>query len=595
MLRSRFFWKLFGTYAVLVVVTTLVVAYFVGRYIEHSQWDAKVESLTKQSALLSPHALGDFKDWEVGAVSERSQNLRGLAKGNGIRVTFIRRDGVVVFDTAEDPVSMDNHLGRPEIQEALVAGVGSSQRFGRTLGADALYVAYVPEAGGGQHGVVRTSVRASENIATPAQILARTAPGASLAALIALVLGYLGARRITAPLAEMTEVAESFQSGDYEPRITGLPKDEIGELGRSMNLLGGEVQKRVEGLSSERARLNAMLAGMAEGVLAVGDGDLISFSNPAAGRLFQMPEQEMLGRKLWDVAHMPGLLELVQEAREADQGVQQELTFAGALGERRLIAKAHQFRLERSNGAVVVFEDITELRQLERIRQDFVANVSHELKTPLTSVRGYVETLLDGAVDDPEYKHRFLKKIEKNVLRLEDLVADLLTLARIENQEGRLALGKVDLCALIREAQQRFEEALESGGLTLNLDLAERACEVWGEERGLALVLDNLISNACKYTPRGGTIDVVLRIGEGGQAQLMVRDTGVGIPPGDQDRIFERFYRVDKARSTELGGTGLGLSIVKHQVQTMGGRVGVESKLGEGTCFHVWLEIAPGA
>ena len=591
MFRSRFFWKLFGTYAVLVVLTTLVVAYFVGRYMEHSQWDAKVESLTQQSVLLSPYALGDFADWDPDTGAEW---LGGLAAKNGIRVTFIRRDGNVVFDTDENPAQMDNHLGRAEIQEALVSGLGTSQRFGRTLGADALYVAHVTDPTSGGNGVVRTSVRARENIATPGQILARTAPGASLAALIALVLGYIGARRITSPLAEMTEVAQAFQDGDYTPRIARLPDDEIGDLGRSLNLLGGEVQKRVDGLSAEQARLSAMLAGMAEGVLAVGDGDQISFSNPAAGELFQLPEQEMLGRKLWDVALMPGLLELVKEARDSDYVIQQELVFAGATGERRLVAKAHRFRLERSTGAVVVFEDITELRQLERIRQDFVANVSHELKTPLTSIRGYVETLMAGAVDDPENKHRFLGKIEKNVLRLGDLVSDLLSLARIENQEGQASSMAVDLVALIGEAQGGFEEQVEQAGLTLHLELAEEARMVRGEERGLALVLDNLISNACKYTPAGGRVDVLLGLDGEGQAQLTVRDSGPGIPPADQERIFERFYRVDKARSADLGGTGLGLSIVKHQVQAMGGRVAVDSTVGQGTSFHVWLELAGG-
>jgi len=593
--RSRFFWKLFGSYAILVVITTLVSAYFVGRYVERSQWDAKVESLRDQCVLLSPYALNDYPGWAVGVPPEGVlDQVRSMADTNEIRVTFIRRDGLVLLDTAEDPAAMENHRGRPEVQEALVAGVGVSQRFGRTLGADALYAAYVKDPRSERHGVVRVSVRANENLATPRQILARTALSATLAALAALLLGYWGARRMTSPLAEMTEAARAFQEGNYEQRILDLPDDELGDLGRALNGLGLEVRSRVDRLSAERGRLSAMLAGMAEGVLAVGEDDRISFSNRAAGMLFGYSETQAEGRKLWDAVHMPGLVELISQARKADHVVQRELVFAGQGGERRLVAKAHHFKIDRATGAVVVFEDITELRQLERVRRDFVANVSHELKTPLTSIRGYVETLLEGAVHDPDHNVRFLEKIQNNVDRLSDLVFDLLSLARIENQEGRLVRTQVDLGALIAETCQVFEEQVERAHLEVHCDLPSTPCVVWGEERGLAQVLENLLSNAVKYTPAQGRIDIVLRREEGGKAHLMVRDTGVGIPVGDQDRIFERFYRVDKARSNEVGGTGLGLSIVKHQVQAMQGRVGVESRVGKGTCFHVYLECAAG-
>ncbi|MEZ5976345.1 MAG: ATP-binding protein [Planctomycetota bacterium] len=270
------------------------------------------------------------------------------------------------------------------------------------------------------------------------------------------------------------------------------------------------------------------------------------------------------------------------------------LVYAAQGGERRLVAKAHRFQIDRSIGAVVVFEDVTELRALERVRRDFVANVSHELKTPLTSIRGYVETLLEGAVHDPENNVRFLQKIDSNVTRLNALVSDLLSLARIENQEGRLVRNQVDLGALIRTSVVGFEEQAKKRELTLETQVPTGCCVVWGEERGLGQVLENLLTNAIKYTQAGGRVLVGLDRTKDGEAHLWVRDTGVGIPKADQDRIFERFYRVDKARSQDLGGTGLGLSIVKHQVQAMQGRVGVESKEGAGSTFHVWLECAAG-
>lgn len=594
MLRSRFFWKLFGSYAILVLLTTLSVAFFVGRYVERAQFDAKVESLRRQCVLLSPYATDDFAGFPADAEGIR-EKLHRLAQVNAIRITFIQRDGHVLLDTSENPSEMDNHRGRPEVQEALVAGIGNSLRFGRTLDKEALYVAYVDAADGGleRHGVVRLSLPAAENIATPGAILAKTANAAMLAALLALALGYWGARRLTAPLTEMTDAAKAFQNGEYDQRIVDLPNNELGELGEALNQLGSEVRMRLGRLSEERGRLSAILAGMAEGVIAVNDEDVVSFSNRAADRLFGLTPGEVEGRKVWEVVQLPGLIELVQQAHKEPEGAQRELSFLQPNGERRIVAKAQSFQNMRSVGVVIVFDDITELRQLERVRQDFVANVSHELKTPLTSIRGYVETLLEGAIHDDEHNMRFLGKIHKNVDRLNALVSDLLSLARIENQEARLVRERVDLASLTREAVLRFEQEAQRSSVALRSELAEGACTVWGEAKGLDQVINNLLSNALKYTPAGGEVVVGLACHGEDEVHLTVRDTGIGIPLADQARIFERFYRVDKARSQELGGTGLGLSIVKHHVQAMLGRVGVESQLGKGSCFHVFLEAAP--
>ncbi|MBL4770724.1 MAG: HAMP domain-containing protein [Planctomycetes bacterium] len=594
MFRSRFFWKLFGSYAILVLLTTLVVAYFVGRYMENAQWEARISSLQEQCVVMAPYARGDFTAVPDVGGAPWDVEIRTIAEVNKLRVTFIRRDGVVVLDTEENPDEMEDHRGRPEIQDALATGLGTSRRFGRTLDLEALYVAHVEKPKDRTNGVVRLSVPVSAIYEGRGKILARTVPGASLAALLALLLGYIGARRMTAPLGDLKEAATAFREGNYEQRIGNLSGDELGELGEAMNQLGAEVRSRVDRLSAERARLSAMLAGMAEGVLAVGEDDRILFSNVAAGDLLDLNVDEAQGSKLWDVLTLPGLLELISKARNSDKVVREELVFAQGGVERRFAAKAHFFQTDSSTGVVVVFEDITELRQLARVRQDFVANVSHELKTPLTSIQGYVETLLEGAVHDPDNNIRFLQKIDQNVHRLRDLVSDLLSLARIENQESRPIRNRVDLASIVESASQRFEQQLTKAGLELELQLEPEAASVWGDERGLIQVVDNLLSNAAKYTPEGGKLCICLSR-EDQSVHLQVKDTGVGIPLVDQDRIFERFYRVDKARSREVGGTGLGLSIVKHLVQTMQGRVGVESREGHGSTFHVHLEGAAGA
>ena len=540
MLRSRFFWKLFGSYAILVLLTTLAVSYLAGRYIERTQFDAKVESLRRQCVLLSPYAVNDFAGFQDRLEALRVE-VADLVESSGVRVTFIQRGGKVLLDTVKDPDTMDNHRGRPEVQEALVSGVGQSLRFGNTLGQEALYLALVNPIGDDTNpGVVRVSLAAAEHIATVPQIMARSSKGAYLAALLALALGYWGARRLTAPLAEMTEAAKAFQEGDYDQRIVDLPGNELGELGEALNRLGAEVRSRVGRLSDERGRLSAILAGMAEGVIAVDDQDVVSFSNRACERLFHLEAGESEGRKIWEVVQLAGLVELLQLARNSSESAQRELTFAHPKGERRLVAKAQGFQNAKSFGVVVVFEDITELPQLERVRQDFVANVSHELKTPLTSIRGYVETLLEGALYDEEHNMRFLGKIHKNVDRLNALVSDLLSLARIENQEDRLVRERIDLAALVRDAIQRFEQAAGDKQIDLSATLPETPCWVWGETKGLDQVLDNLLSNAMKYTPEGGEVTVELG-GEADVVHLRVRDTGIGIPPADQARVFERF------------------------------------------------------
>ena len=334
-----------------------------------------------------------------------------------------------------------------------------------------------------------------------------------------------------------------------------------------------------------------MVAGMTEGVVALDEQDQVTFSNHAARSLLGIREGE-LDPTAWREGSLAALADLVLRARVTGVPGRRELELSQADGTAVVHAEAHSFQDGESVGVVVVLNDVSEVRRLERVRRDFVANVSHELKTPLTNIRGYVEMLLDGAGEDEERSQRFLTIVEKNALRLNHLVMDLLSLARIEEDVIRPTLAPVDLRSFIEEGVRRHEPTAVGREQSVIVDATGEEVLVMADREALRQVFDNLLGNALKYTPIGGEVVVSLRRGAG-VAILAVADNGIGIPEEDQARVFERFYRVYKASSLELGGTGLGLSIVKHLVQWLEGTIELESALGVGSTFRVHLNLAP--
>ena len=407
---------------------------------------------------------------------------------------------------------------------------------------------------------------------------------------VALVVGLWLARGVRKSLEEITNVAQALTCGDFNARVKQLRDDEFGLLGLTLNLLGEELTDRMATLSHERAQLQAMLAGMVEGIVAVGDDDRILFSNRAADKLLKMDIAGAKGRQIGHIAGLGFLLPVVIEARRSVDRVKKELNVGELEAMRILETKAARFKGDQDGGVVIVLHDVTDLRRLERVRRDFVANVSHELKTPLTSIKGYVETLQYGAKDDPAVLDRFLRKIDNNVGRLVALVQDILSLATVEGHDGKLQSERIEWNPLVRQVLTHHEHEVQRKKINLMVDAAT-PLHVYGDREAMTQVVDNLVSNAIKYTPEGGAVRLTLKRELDG-ARFEVRDTGVGIPREHLPRIFERFYRVDKARSRELGGTGLGLSIVKHLVSAMNGRVVVESEPGKGSAFTVTLGLA---
>jgi two-component system phosphate regulon sensor histidine kinase PhoR len=400
------------------------------------------------------------------------------------------------------------------------------------------------------------------------------------------------ARRTTRPLRDLTRAAERIAAGTEGDRVYTDGRDEVGVLSGAFNRMAERLASRIAALEDDRQQLRAILGGMVEGVVALDAEQRVLFANVRAAELLDFPTAAPVGRRLWELVRRRPLLDLVQKALQQAEPHREELRWDEPAA-RSLAVHVARLPGPAARGAVVVLHDTTDLRRLERLRQDFVANVSHELKTPLTGIKLCVETLLAGAVDDPEHRGRFLEQIAAQSERLHALILDLLSLARIESGEALLEFDAVPVEAAVSACVERCRPRAEARRQTLEVVVdGELAAAVWADQEAVEHILDNLLDNAVKYTPESGHIRVGWR-DDGDVVRLEVADDGLGIPEADLPRLFERFYRVDKARSRQLGGTGLGLAIVKHLAQAMGGGVQAVSRVGHGSSFTVRLPRAP--
>ncbi len=410
--------------------------------------------------------------------------------------------------------------------------------------------------------------------------------------LLALLLAWWLARRLAQPLQELIDGAEKIAAGDYGHRVYLDRKDELGQLADTFNYMSAQLASQFAQLDEDRQQLRAVLGSMVEGVIAIDGSQTILFANDRAGLMLEFPTKTTPGRKLWEVLRQRAVQDLVQATMRATEPLDKTLPFSGPSG-KSLTLHVAQLPGMPTRGAVLVFHDTSELRRLERLRQDFVANVSHELKTPLSVINACVETLVEGGIDDLENRGRFLQRVQEETQRLHMLILDLLSLARIESGEQTWSFQSLSFRELAHACVERHQARTQAKKQTLLLEPPDQNADelVWADKEAVAEILDNLVDNSVKYTPEGGTIRLRWR-GENGHCQIEVQDTGIGIPANDLPRIFERFYRVDKARSRELGGTGLGLSIVKHLVQAMQGNVSATSEPGQGSTFTILLPKA---
>ncbi len=597
-MRFPLFWKLYGAYLALLVVVGLATGFWIQRTASANALDQQRRSLRFTAELVRDLSLPALST-PGGADQEQelASRISSLSRASHVRLTVMRADGRVIAGSEDDPARIDDHLDRPEIQEALRTGLGTAVRAGATPGRRTLHVA-VPVVQAGQTvGIARAAISLSDLESELGELSWVLLSGALLAALFGLGAGLFFARRLSTSLDRMAHVAESIARGDYHAARPYGRSQELGRLAAALDVMAGNLRERMAAVESDRNKVLAILGSMVEGVIAVDKDERVVHMNEIAGHLLRLTPAAAVGRRIWEVTRVVEVCEILDAARRGGGEIQGEVRLSAerpGAGGRTLELRASPLRgaSDETAGAVVVLHDVTDLRRLEAVRRDFVANVSHELKTPLTAIRGLVETLIDDPAMRALTRERFFEKIRDQSGRLSALVSDLLTLARIESQEAPPERRPLDLRGPLRDCAARFGPSCEKKGIALSLDLPDAPASVRADDESVRQILDNLTDNAVKYTPAGGRIWLAVRAD--GQARssevvLEVRDTGIGIEPRDQERVFERFYRVDKARSRELGGTGLGLSIVKHLALSLEGRVSVQSTPGHGSTFRIHL------
>ncbi|MBL0224219.1 MAG: HAMP domain-containing protein [Geobacteraceae bacterium] len=527
-------------------------------------------------------------------VTSPQQLAESIGTAIKARVTLIAPDGRVIGDSDVGPARLaqvENHLQRPEVQEALKNGSGSALRYSETLRTSMLYSAMTYRSGS-TSGVIRLAMPL-EYLASARSALHGMAGGAALAAiLIGLLFSYALSNLTSKPLRDMADAAARIGRGGSKARIPVVSNDEIGMLAGVLNDMSERIEDQVQRLSAEKQRLDTILRSMGEGVMVTAPDGVIIMVNPAFRRLFSIAG-EVEGKKLVEISRHPDLLESFNDIGKPDVN---DLLREISIKPNDITLFTHWVPLNVDGirqGIVAVFHDISDLKKAENMRRDFVANVSHELRTPVTIIKGYAETLLDGTLEsDPVRAARFVEIISSHSERLTNLINDILTLSSLETKEAILELSPIDVSGTIAKACMLLQErAVQKNIAIVNESIGGSLPRVMADQGRLEQVVVNLLENAIKYTSDGGTVRLFTE-DEDTFIRVSVADTGIGIPFKDLPRIFERFYRVDEARTREQGGTGLGLAIVKHIVQLHGGNVSVTSDPGKGSVFSFTLTKA---
>jgi len=595
-LRRSIAWKLTLTLVGFVAVTTLLAGLYLNRALEAFAVDTLEAHLASTGRLLHDEARAVLARG-AGAGEARAFVVR-VAAPTGSRVTLIATDGRVLGDSEvapEDLARVENHAGRPEVREALAGRVARDLRTSATTGAPFLYVALPVTDGSRVLGVLRLALPLAMVTSSYAAIHRVMLLGGLVALLAACGIGLFVARRVTGPVVGMQTIARRMSDGDFAVRAPVRSPDEIGALGRALNAMAARLKEKLQDLEQEQAKTTAILDAMLEGVIAVDGRDTILFMNERSRAMFGLDATRGERKSFLEVIRNGDLHQVLHESRAAAERTvsRHELRLSSPV-ERRLQVNAVPLRLAPDEtGVVMVLHDVTELRRLEQVRTEFVANVSHELRTPLTAIHGYLETLLGGALEERANARRFLEIVFRHTERLGRLLNDLTDLSNIELGKVSLALEAVQLGEVVESVLAIIGPKAAAGRVALATDLPSGLPLVRADRDRLAQILINLVDNAVKYTPEGGRVTVGASGGAGGLVEIAVSDTGVGIPPGDLPRITERFYRVDRARSRELGGTGLGLAIVKHLVLAHGGELRIDSAPGQGTTVRFSLPASP--
>jgi len=587
MKARRLLWQLYPSYLLLILLLLLAVTWYVSVELRAFHYQQTKLDLRARTTLVEQQLASRIAHAQGGQLDSL---IRRLGEKSGTRITIILPDGQVLADSREAPHLMDNHRTRPEIARALKGEEGVSIRFSNTLGQTLMYVAKPAVVDGRIIGCVRTAIPMTAVERTLSSIYPKIAGGGLLIAVLAAIGCLWLSRRLSQPLEQMEMGAQRFARGELALPLNVSGSKEMRRLGEAMNQMAKELAQRIEMVSDQRNEIEAVLASMSEGVLAVDNEERILRLNQAAKSLFAVSDNPPQGKQIQEVIRQADLQLFVRRALSSVERTEEELVFRGrqecylhAVGSPLYSAARERI------GVLVVLHDVTRLRRLESLRRDFVANVSHELKTPITAISGAVETLLDGGAEDADTAEKFLRITSKQADRLNALVEDLLDLSRIEQggAEGGWVLTREPIAPVLESARQACDALAKKADVEITSTCQEQlVARIHPPLLEQAVV--NLLSNAIKYSNPGGRV-VLEALSRDEMVIIKVQDYGCGIEEKHQARLFERFYRVDKARSRQLGGTGLGLAIVKHAVQAHRGEVTVVSQPGSGSTFTILL------
>lgn len=549
------------------------------------------------------HLIVSTFDWVASGTDEElirlyNERISQLKQSADARITVIRADGRVLGDSDHDPLTMDNHLDREEVQEAIRSGSGHSIRYSDTLGHNMLYVVIASDASDQPFGYIRMARDLSVVESSLRKLWLFLGGGLAVLFLLAGVISYRLAHNMTRPLEKIIRVAQQISHRDARSRVTVTRNDEIGMLGRAINTMADSLQRQVHRIQENESRLKSVLDNMPSGVMMADLSGKIVLLNRAVEDILGFAAEELRGT-VYTEAKLPfELKQMIRECLETHDPIHDEMIVY--FPEERIL-EANISPMARNDeewsGILIVLHNMTAVRRLERMRSEFVANVSHELKTPVAAVKGFAETLLAGAMDDKETAKSFLQIIYDESERLNRLIGDILELSKIESRRIPLQFSPIEMEHFVEQTVQVVSAEADKRGIRLESSVPPNLFLEADEDR-LRQIMINLLSNGINYTPEGGRvrIDVEAVEQEEGpesyeRVRITISDTGIGIPKKDLPRIFERFYRVDKARSRSSGGTGLGLSIVKHLVELHKGTISVESDAGLGSRFTIELPV----
>jgi len=578
-------WRIAVPYVALILVVMAVLSGYLAGFVRDMYLDGLEDQLVSGLLLIGDAISPALSDASL-AEDYLDERVRNYAELTGARVTIIAGDGTVVGESDEDRSVMDNHGNRPEVIAALANGQGSSVRYSTTIGRDMLYVALPVTDEGGAVSVVRAALPLDDVESHVAGLIRSTLLAALVAVILAAILATVIAERTTQPVRQLTRAAEDMAVGRLDRRILITRRDEIGTLARALNQTAEILQDTITTLGEEQSHLQAILEHMADGVLIIDDTGHVSLINPAAVRFLGTTQGTALKRSFAQVVRDHRLIELWEESRQQRSGQSRFIEIEA--GQVFLHAIITPFAEVRESSYLVILQDLTSIRRLETVRRDFISNISHELRTPLAGLKALVDTLRDGAMDDPPAAERFLNRIEVEVDSMTQMVEELLQLSRIEAGQASAELISCDLGDVVMHSAERLRPQAERAGVDLAIGFSEKLPRVMADSERIRQVVTNLVHNAIKFTPAGGRVSVTARASSS-EVIVSVADTGVGIPRDDLPRIFERFYKADRARSG--GGTGLGLAISKHIIQAHAGRIWVESAEGKGSTFHFALPV----